>query len=249
MHPPKIRTGGYCRRCKREHWLGLGNTREYCRQLTLWLEKYRSIAIFSDQSPGATHLATDWLFGPARGKMFGILECEQADGATTRIYAFSGQYNGSWMVEGWAPPLFDVKAFLALSETVEPQIKALSAEINNLKEHDGKWLNLRKNRHLLSQKLTSDLEDLYRLTNFRGETAGLREVFVGSGGIPTGTGDCCAPKLLNYAARHQLRPIGLSEFFWGQENGSGSRQHGLFSGSCREKCMPILGFMLCGLDE
>jgi hypothetical protein len=67
--------------------------------------------------------------------------------------------------------------------------------------------------------------------------------------MPTGTGDCCGPKLLAQAAIEGLRPLGLAEFYWGRENRSGSRRHTTFSASCPEKCGPILGFMLCGLDE
>lgn len=182
--------------------------------------------------------------------MFGILECLGPDGTTTILRAFSGQYNGFWLVDGWVPPLFPVDEFMALSALVEPRIKALSRDIDGCRAHDEKWLNLRRERRRQSQQLMREMHGLYRLSNFRGETVGLDEAFYGEkSGMPTGTGDCCAPKLLNYAARNQLRPVGLTEFYWGRENPSGTRQHGTFSGSCREKCQPILGFMLCGLEE
>lgn len=249
LNNPEIRSGGYCRRCGREHWLGPGNTLVHCRQLMKLLADCGTIDLFSGISPGAPALTTDWLFGPARGKMFGVLECARPDGTTTIIRAFSGQYNGCWLASGWVPPLFDVDQFRALSEEVEPRIKALGIEIDACEDHGEKWLALRKERRLLSQQLMEDFHALYKLTNFRGETAKLSEVFLGETGIPTGTGDCCAPKLLNFAAGHQLRPVGLSEFYWGRENLSGTRQHGSLSGSCEGKCRPILGFMLCGLDQ
>ena len=94
-----------------------------------------------------------------------------------------------------------------------------------------------------------DIHSLYLLTNFHGETANLYQVYADQNGIPTGTGDCCAPKLLNYAAKNRLIPLGIAEFYWGRENRSGSRRHGAFYSSCKEKCEPILGFMLCGLDH
>lgn len=78
---------------------------------------------------------------------------------------------------------------------------------------------------------------------------GIEEAFCEDKGIPTGTGDCCAPKLLNYAARNRLKPIGISEFFFGRENKSETRKHGEFYPSCKIKCEPILGFMLCGLED
>ena len=59
-------------------------------------------------------------------------------------------------------------------------------------------------------------------------------------------GDCCAPKLINFAAKNKLEPISIAEFYWGQENASGSKKHLHFYGSCEEKCGPILGRMLYG---
>ncbi len=207
-----------------------------------------TIDLFSGTSSGAPALATDWLFGPARGKMFGVLEGIRPDGMTTILRAFSGQYNGCWLANGWAPPLFDVAEFQTLSEIMEPRIKALGIKIDACEDHGEEWLALRKERRQLSRQMMEDFQALYKLTNFRGKTANLGEVFLGKSGIPTGTGDCCAPKLLNYAARQGLRPVGLTEFYWGRQNHSGNRQHGSLSGSCKEKCRPILGFMLCGLD-
>ena len=37
---------------------------------------------------------------------------------------------------------------------------------------------------------------------------------------PTGTGDCCAPKLLNYAFANGLTPLSMCEVFYGQKNTS-----------------------------
>jgi hypothetical protein len=249
LSPPSIESGGYCRRCGRGHSLGPGNTLRYCRQLMDLLADHRTIDLFSSQSPLGAKLTTDWLFGAARGKMFGVLECLRPDGTTAILRAFSGQYNGYWLVEGWVPPLFDVDIYSALNKAKEPRIKALSEEIESCKNHDEKWSILRKERHQLSRQLMQELHSLYQLNNFRGETARLDEVFLGKNGIPTGTGDCCAPKLLSFAAGHNLQPIGLSEFYWGRTNSSGTRQHGSFSVACMEKCTPILGYILCGLDK
>ena len=245
-------SGGYCRRCGREHRLGPGNTLGPCRELMRLLAECGTIDLFSSGPSPNPDLATAWLFGPARGKMFGILECLRPDGGTTFLRAFSGQYNGLWLVEGWVPPLFDVHGFNALCPEVELRIKELGRQIEHCPAHSQKWLALRKERRQLSRQLMREIHGLYRLTNFRGETASLAEAHAGTGEekkIPTGTGDCCGPKLLNYAANNGLWPVGLAEFYWGRENRSGSRHHDTFNGSCKEKCAPILGFMLCGLDD
>jgi len=247
--PAPLGAGGFCRRCGREHWLGPGNTLETCRQLMNRLNRQGAINLFSNRQKEDETLETAPLFGPSRGKMFGVMECLTQDGGRIFCYAFSGQYNGIWLVDGWAPPLFEGADFFAVTHLEEKRIKQLGREIDCCTPHSAEWLAGRKRRRQLSRELMHTIHSLYRLHNFRGEVAGLQDAFAGDSGIPTGTGDCCAPKLLNYAARNNMRPLGLSEFFWGRENKAGGHRHGVLTASCVEKCRPILGFMLCGLDD
>lgn len=211
-------------------------------------EKKRVDLLVSDRE-AESRFGTDYLFGEARGQMFGVMVCLDRHGARKVLRAFSCQYNGYWEVDGWVGPLFDVAQFMELTFDVERRIKALGAEIERREAIGGKALTLRQERRQLSRQLMKDIHDLYRLTNFRGETRSLPAAFLGKGGIPTGAGDCCAPKLLNYAAQNNLTPLGVAEFYWGMENRSATRQHGHFYQACQEKCAPILGFLLCGLDK
>jgi len=189
--------------------------------------------------------STDYLWGDARGQMFGVLECKDAAGRTVVLKAFSCQYNGEWLVDGWVPPLFDVDAFHQLTQPVYQEINALGLLIQGLDQSELERSPLIEQRAALSRNLMKEIHDLYRLTNFNGETKPLSDILGKRQGIPAGTGDCCAPKLLNYAALNGLKPIGLSEFYWGKESKSGARQHREFYPACKEKCQPILGFMLC----
>lgn len=191
----------------------------------------------------------DYLFGEARGQMFGVMVYAEKDGRIGSIPAFSGQYNGQWLADGWAPPLFDVSKFHHTTFEVEKEIKKLSRMIENRKMESHAREIVIQQRKLLSRSLMKEIHALYRLNNFKGESASINQAYAGSNGIPTGTGDCCAPKLLQYAAVNRLTPLGIGEFFWGRENRSNTRLHGSFYPSCQEKCAPILGFMLCGLDE
>ncbi len=63
-------------------------------------------------------------------------------------------------------------------------------------------------------------------------------------GAPTGTGECCAPKLLHHAAVLGLKPVAMAEFWWGEAKGD--RQPGVFYGACETRCQPIMGFLLAG---
>jgi len=213
------------------------------------LESERTIGLFSPDTKTNRDLSTSPLFGEARGKMFGVLECRTISGITEMLYAFSGQYNGLYLVDGWAPPLFDVAEFNSVNYLTEKEIKELGRRIAAEPSMSALCLRLRKERKDKSRALMQRIQSLYRLQNFRGETSSLAAAFQGTGGMPTGTGDCCAPKLLNQAAQLNLIPVGLCEFFWGRTNKSETLHHGMITPACEEKCAPILGFMLCGLES
>ena len=180
--------------------------------------------------------------------MFGTMVCERVSGARLTLKAFSGQFNGAWEIEGWTPPLFDLQQWHDVHDDTEEEIKRLGVNIDRLELSDPARNTLTDQRSQLSRGLMRDIHQLYTLHNFRSEARPLLEAYIGPNGIPNGTADCCGPKLLNYAARNHLRPLGLAEFYYGRPNKQGTRQHGHFYPSCKEKCAPILGFMLCGLS-
>lgn len=240
---------GWCAACGAEHAFARGPAYEHAVLLMRELEEKERIDLEVPTAEADPRFATDYLFGAARGQMFGVMVCKDQGGNHRVLRAFSCQYNGEWEVEGWVGPLFDVTAFKALTCDVEKRIKELGAEMARRDGHGQAAEKLRRQRKELSRQLMKEIHALYLVTNFRGETRPLAEVFNGSGGIPTGTGDCCAPKLLHHAAQNNLTPLGIAEFYWGRENRSGTRQHGRFYSACKEKCAPILGFLLCGLEK
>jgi tRNA pseudouridine32 synthase/23S rRNA pseudouridine746 synthase len=65
---------------------------------------------------------------------------------------------------------------------------------------------------------------------------------------PGGAGECCAPKLLQHAYLNGLKPICMGEFWMGPSMGNQMRIEGNFYPSCQHKCVPILTFMLKGLN-
>ncbi len=237
---------GYCDCCEKVHSLNHGNAMDHCYALMSKFESKGRIDFEKSDKLLNSVFSIDYLFGKARGQMFGVLECEDCHGNTLILKAFSGQYNGIWKVDGWIPPLFAVREFDELVSDDEKRIKTLGREIERTTE-SFKRQHLIQHRKKLSQRLMKEIHGLYKVHNFRSQVRSLYDFF--SDGIPTGTGDCCAPKLLNYAAQNQLKPLSLSEFYWGRENRSKTRQHGRFYSSCKEKCQPILGFMQCGIDQ
>lgn len=104
-------------------------------------------------------------------------------------------------------------------------------------------------RKTMSEALQERIFRLFVVTNARGERRDLVEVFKPLSTLPpAGAGECCAPRLLNYAFNHSLRPVCMAEFWWGASPVGEVRHHGHFYPACRSKCKPILDFMLQGLD-
>ena len=108
---------------------------------------------------------------------------------------------------------------------------------------------LKARRKTMSEALQDRIFRLFVVTNAHGEQRDLVEVFKPLGTLPpAGAGECCAPRLLNYAFNYSLRPVCMAEFWWGASPVGEVRHHGHFYPACRSKCKPILDFMLQGLD-
>jgi hypothetical protein len=178
--------------------------------------------------------------------MFGILECRNRLGEVTFLRSFSSLGTGIRDIPGWVPYILETSMFEEVVLPRQKEIKTLTLLRNQLAETDPTRRQLEEQRREISRTLMPRIHNLYHLNNFRGECQLLTEVFRSEGGIPGGVGDCCAPKLLNFAARRDLMPISLAEFYWGGTNKSGRKKPGQFFEACEEKCQPILGFMLCG---
>lgn len=112
-------------------------------------------------------------------------------------------------------------------------------------EANAKMTELKKERRQLSRTLQAQMHETHVLTNFAGETRSLKQLIT-EGAMPTGMGDCCAPKLLNYAANNGLVPVAMAEFWWGESSRDGYKIQGEFYGACVERCQPIMGFLLSG---
>ncbi|MFA6810598.1 MAG: hypothetical protein WCR47_06010 [Desulfoplanes sp.] len=240
---------GYCAACDQVHGLGEGAARRHCLTLMRDLERVKRIDLLAADHEADPRCSIAYLLGRARGQMFGVMEYLDQDGNVGTARAFSGQYNGLWHVPGWVPPVVDIQAQKRISVPVEGRIKELGRTIEKLGKGSMQHQVVVRERRDLSRQLMQEIHALYQVRNFRGQSRSLKDIFLGPGGMPAGTGDCCAPKLLHYAICNDFVPLGIAEFFWGRENRSCTRQHGCFYPACREKCQPMLGFMLCGLDE
>jgi hypothetical protein len=240
---------GFCRDCGREHLLGAGDARRHARELMSDFARLRRLDLLATDAEADPLLSFDHLFPGEPGNMFGVLECVDARGRAVVLRAFSSLRRGIRDVPGWVPPLLSRETFERVVLPEQRAIERLTTRIDALPAGSRPRARLRDLRRRRSRRLFATMQSHYRLRNFRGEERGLRDAFAGPGGIPGGVGECCAPKLLVHAARQGLRPVGLVEFYWGGTRGARRRVQGAFYPSCERRCRPILGFLLCGLDD
>lgn len=109
---------------------------------------------------------------------------------------------------------------------------------------------MRRKRRADSEALQQWLFTNFRLLNAHGESRSLSEIFAETPMRipPSGAGECCAPKLLQEAYRRRLTPIAIAEYWYGAPKGGEVRIHGEHYPACRGKCLPVLSWMLRGLD-
>ena len=118
----------------------------------------------------------------------------------------------------------------------------------NLKIYDDKIDLLKKQRKEKSNYLQETLFSKYAFLNQQKELKNLLDIFDNPiVNPPAGSGECAAPKLLQYAFANDLKPITLAEFWWGISPKSAIRKHKNYYPACQSRCKPILTHMLKGI--
>lgn len=137
---------------------------------------------------------------------------------------------------------------------------ALETEFEDYQEN---ILRLKQLRKQLSDALQQWLFSQFRMLNQKGESKDLLEIFrdealkeypqaaIATSRIaalkmvpPAGSGECCEPKLLQYAYQHGYKPLQMAMFWWGESPKEEIRHHLQFYPACNGKCKPILHWML-----
>ena len=107
---------------------------------------------------------------------------------------------------------------------------------------------LRRLRRQLSDHLQRWLFSQFNMCDKDGQEADLLTIWAHADTPtdipPAGSGECCEPKLLQYAFTHGLRPLQMAMFWWGESPKDIIRHHLHFYPACNGKCKPILQFML-----
>ncbi len=182
-------------------------------------------------------------FRVQKGKMFGVLVVQEKDHAYHYLGTASGKLPGDAKCNKFVPSIFDDSVgdfFINKGMTELTEIGSQIKKTNNPAE----IIFLKEKRKKKSIALQQRLFENYRFVNLSGKEKNLLEIFKDSsnGTPPSAAGECAAPKLLQYAIKHQLKPIALTEFWWG--NPTKEKEHNVFYPACKNKCRPILEYML-----
>lgn len=161
--------------------------------------------------------------------------------------------------------LLSNEEYLVLNHTLNEQSKKeqlvykkekriLKVELKALEDlfekEENKVKKKKKERSDLSSRVQHQIFESYSFLNAQKEEKNLLELFENTAFKlpPSGAGECCAPRLLQYAYSNNLRPVCFTEFWWGASPDSEIRVHGQHYPACRGKCGPILQHMLKGIS-
>lgn len=188
------------------------------------------------------------------GLMIGCLVCaDKFDGQKKILYALSGRRFILKAADGNVPDFTVVPSIVEESEINQAlekndrEIHLLTQQINDLAcDKDSRLLLIEKRTQLTTESLQK-VFNLYSFTRFDGKTVTLNQIIKEHNNLlpPTGTGDCCAPKLLSYAFSHNLQPLSMDEIFFG--NDTKNKINGKSYPPCDERCGYILPWIL-GLE-
>lgn len=183
-------------------------------------------------------------FSVDKGKMFGVIVIEYE-----RELAYMGTVSGRLKrgdeCDRFVPSPFDESTddfFINKGMTELTEIGNRIKSSQNQEEIE----KLKAKRSQKSNRLQQRLFENYRFTNITGNEKNVIEIFETSshGNPPAASGECAGPKLLQFAFENNLKPIALTEFWYGNPPRGNERQHGDYYPACKNKCRPILEFML-----
>ncbi len=128
----------------------------------------------------------------------------------------------------------------------EERVAAVKSELQPLEDA---ITALKHRRHEMSDQLQRWLFAQFQMLNSRGERRNLLEIFASTPQQipPSGSGECCEPRLLQYAFAHGLSPRSIAMFWWGESPKDVVRHAGHYYPACGGKCKPILEWMLDGM--
>ena len=186
------------------------------------------------------------------GIMIGVCLAGNNSGKVEMLYTVSG--NARKIIDEknsiggtFVGPIVSTEKINGVLESNDVEIHNLTDEINSESDYCRRN-ELKKKREKLTTESLAKVHGLYSFHCADGTEKSLENIClsVNRGKLPpTGTGDCCAPKLLDYCYSKNLQPLSMCEIYYGKD--SETKKSGRVYGPCDERCGIILPEIL-GLE-
>lgn len=203
---------------------------KYCKEIISLLEEKKFSLVYTTEKISAERFAN--------GIMIGVLVAKNSAQENKILFTVSGisrKIEGEFQDAIFIEPVVSNKKIMSALQKNDKEIHLLTDELKICKKDDLKKIQLR--RSVLTSESLEKVHELYSFYCFDGKNRLLKQICKNRL-PPTGTGDCCAPKLLNFAFKNNLTPLSMCEVFYGKS--TENKISGCKYSPCDERCGLIL---------
>ena len=203
---------------------------KYCKEIISLLEEKKLSLVYTTEKISAERFAN--------GIMIGVLVAKNSAQENKILFTVSGisrKIEGKFQDAIFIEPIVSNKKIMSALQKNDKEIHLLTEKLKSCRKEELQELQLR--RSMLTSESLEKVHELYSFCCFDGEIRSLKQICKNQLS-PTGTGDCCAPKLLNFAFKNNLTPLSMCEVFYGKS--TEKKISGCKYSPCDERCGLIL---------
>lgn len=203
---------------------------KYCKEIILLLEEKKLSLVYTTE-----RISTERF---ANGIMIGVLVAKNSVQENKILFTVSGisrKIEGKFQDAIFVEPIVSSKKIMSALQKNDKEIHLLTEKLKSCSKDNFQELQLR--RSALTSESLEKVHELYSFYCFDGKLRSLKQICKKQL-PPTGTGDCCAPKLLNFAFKNNLTPLSMCEVFYGKS--TEKKISGCKYSPCDERCGLIL---------
>lgn len=203
---------------------------KYCKEIISLLEEKKLSLVYTTEKISAERFAN--------GIMIGVLVAKNSAQENKIFFTVSGisrKIEGKFHDAIFVEPIVSSKKIMSALQKNDKEIHLLTEKLKVCSKDDVQELQLR--RSSLTSESLEKVHELYSFYCFDGKNRSLKQICKNHL-PPTGTGDCCAPKLLNFTFKNNLTPLSMCEVFYGKS--TEKKISGCKYSPCDERCGLIL---------
>ncbi|WP_296090791.1 RluA family pseudouridine synthase [uncultured Treponema sp.] len=203
---------------------------KYCKEIISLLEEKKLSLVYTTEKISAERFAN--------GIMIGVLVAKNSAQENKILFTVSGisrKIEGKFHDAIFVEPIVSSKKIMSALQKNDKEIHLLTEKLKVCSKDNLQVLQLR--RSSLTSESLEKVHELYSFYCFDGKKRSLKQICKNHL-PPTGTGDCCAPKFLNFAFKNNLTPLSMCEVFYGKS--TEKKMSGCKYSPCDERCGLIL---------